>query len=61
MYADTWVDAWKVDPALVHQKGGAIAMGRLGRSCPNANPREVTAGGLGQLLRAAWSGQLPTA
>ncbi|WP_019069306.1 maleylacetate reductase [Streptomyces hokutonensis] len=28
---------------------------------PYANPREVTADGLGRLLRAAWSGQPPTA
>ncbi|MFF0156927.1 maleylacetate reductase [Streptomyces sp. NPDC005263] len=28
---------------------------------PYANPREVTAEGLGRLLRAAWSGQPPTA
>lgn len=26
-----------------------------------ANPREVTADGLGHLLRATWSGQPPTA
>jgi len=28
---------------------------------PYANPREVTADGLGHLLRAAWSGRPPTA
>lgn len=27
---------------------------------PYANPREVTAEGLGRLMRAAWSGQPPT-